>query len=99
MIGKILSGLFSLVIALINTLLAPIDALIDQFLPAVSDALDAVNSLLDFTVQIVGYVVDASGIADYAIALVVGYWTFVITATFSVYVVKLALKWYRMLMP
>lgn len=99
MIGKILSGIFNLIIGLVNVLLAPIDNLISSSLPSIDRGLQAFNDLIDFVVNIIGYVVDASGLADYAIALVVGYWVFVITATFSVAVVKLAIKWYQALVP
>ena len=99
MIGKILSGIFNLVIGLVSILLSPIDTLITNTLPSLDSALTSFNSLIDYIITIIGYVVDASGLSDISIALIVGYYTFVIGGTFSVSVVKLALNWYEKLKP
>lgn len=99
MIGKLLNGVLKLVIGLTSTLLAPIDTMIEQALPSLADGLNAVNSMIDWVVGIIGFVVDASGLTSVAILLIIGYWTFSITSTLTLYLVKLALKWYRMLMP
>lgn len=99
MIGKLLNGVFKLVISLVTTLLAPIDTLIENSIPALSDGLNAVNSVIDFVVNSIGYVIDASGLTDVAILLIVGYWTFAITATLTISVIKLAIKWYQALVP
>lgn len=99
MIGKILSGIFNLVIGLVSVLLSPIDSIITSSLPSLDSALSSFNSLIDYIITIIGYVVDASGLSDISIALIVGYYTFVIGGTFSVSVVKLALNWYEKLKP
>lgn len=99
MIGKILNGIFNLVIGLVSLLLAPIDSIISSSLPSLDSALSSFNSLIDYIITIIGYVVDASGLSDISIALIVAYYTFVIGGTFSVSVVKLALNWYEKLKP
>lgn len=99
MIGKLLNAIFNLIIGLTTTLLSPIDALIDNLLPSVSDALDAVNNMLDFAINSVSYAIDATGLSSVAIFIVVGYWVFCLTATWSISVVKLAIKWYKALVP
>lgn len=99
MIGKLLNGIFKLVIGLVTTLLAPIDTLIENSIPALSDGLNAVNSVIDFAINSLGYVIDLSGLTDIAIFLIVGYWTFSITSTLAISVVKLAIKWYQALVP
>lgn len=99
MIGKILSGIFGLVISLVNILLAPIDALITSALPDLSNALDKVSSFFSYINSIIGYAINASGLSDISMALIVSYWVFVIGGTFSISVVKLALKWYEKLKP
>lgn len=82
-----------------NVLLTPIDALISSGLPSIANGLNAFNSLIDYIITIIGYVVDASGLSDISIALIVGYWTFVIGTTLYLSVVKLALKWYNAIKP
>lgn len=99
MIGKILSGIFSLIISLVNVLLAPIDALISSALPDLSNALDSISSFFQFINTVIGYAIDASGLSDISIGLIVSYYVFVIGGTFSISVVKLALKWYEKLKP
>ena len=99
MIGKLLSGIFKLIIGLVSVLLSPIDAIISSTLPDLSSALNSVNSFIDYIISIIGYVIDASCLSDIALALIVTYYTFVIGGTFSVSVVKLALKWYDKLKP
>lgn len=99
MIGALLSGIFSLIISLVNVILAPIDALISTLLPDLSSALDYVANLFSYVNGVIGYAIDASGLSDVSIALIVSYYVFVIGGTFSVSVVKLALKWYEKLKP
>lgn len=99
MIGALLSGIFSLIISLVNVILAPIDALISTLLPDLSNALDYVSNLFSYVNGVIGYAIDASGLSDVSIALIVSYYVFVIGGTFSVSVVKLALKWYEKLKP
>lgn len=99
MIGALLSGLFGLVISLINLILAPIDALIASLLPDLSNALSYVANLFTFVNGVIGYAIDASGLSDISITLIVSYYVFVISGTFSASVVKLALKWYDKLKP
>lgn len=99
MIGKILSGIFKLIIKLVNLLLLPIDTLISNTLPSLDSALTAFNNLIDYVINVIGFCVNASGLSDISITLIVAYWTFVIGGTLSVSLVKLALKWYDKLKP
>lgn len=99
MIGKILSGILSFIISLVNIVLTPLDLLITHNLPSLNASLTAINALIDYIINIIGYVVNASCLSDVAIAMIVAYYTFSITATFSASVVKLALKWYNAIKP
>lgn len=99
MIGKILSGIMQLIINLVTLLLAPIDLLIDTLLPDVSNALTYVSNLFSYINNVIGYAIDASGISDVALFLIVSYWVTVIGATFTISTIKLALKWYNILKP
>ena len=77
MIGKLLSGLFGLVIKLVTILLAPIDYLIESSLPDLSSALNYISSFFSFINSVIGYAVDASGLTDISIGLIVSYYVFV----------------------
>lgn len=97
MIGKILSGIFSLIMGLVTVILSPIDLLIAEYLPDLNSGLNYVNNLFSFINGVIGYCVDASGITDIAIGLVVAYWVFVLTVPLTFSSIKLALKWYNSL--
>lgn len=97
MIGKILSGIFSLIMGLVSLILSPIDLLIAEYLPDLNSGLNYVNNLFSFINGVVGYCVDASGITDIALGLVVAYWVFVLTVPLTFSSIKLALKWYNSL--
>lgn len=97
MIGKILSGIFSLIMGLVTVILSPIDLLIAEYLPDLNAGLNYVNNLFSFINGVIGYCVDASGITDIAIGLVVAYWVFVLTVPLTFSSIKLALKWYNSL--
>lgn len=97
MIQAILTGIFKLVISLVNILLSPIDTLITNTLPDVSSALNAFNALIDYVLNFIGYVVDMSGLSSTAINLIIIYFSFILLSRPVIYVIKLALKWYKTL--
>lgn len=99
MIGKILSGIMSLVIGLVSLILAPIDALITQYLPALETAFTALGNFFSYLTSVIGYAVDFSCLSDVSIALIVSYWTFVLMATPLTSLFKAALAWYNKLKP
>lgn len=99
MIGKLLSGLFDLIINLVNVLLTPIDLAIAAALPDLSNALNSIAGFFDYITSIVGYAVDASGLTDVSMALIVSYWVFVLTGSLSINLFKSAIKWYNALKP
>lgn len=99
MIGKILSGIMSLIIGLINLLLYPIDALISTALPSLSSALSAVGSFLNVALQSIGWVISLTGISSNVISLVIAYYVFKLTVPMLFYLVKLVLSWYNRLKP
>lgn len=99
MIGKILSGIFQLIINLVSYVLSPIDAAIAKALPDLSNAFTYVANLFSYINNVIGYAIDASGLSDISIFLIVSYYTVIIGATFTVSTIKLALKWYNYLKP
>lgn len=99
MIGKLLSGLFDLIISLVNILLLPIDTAINTYLPDLAVALNKVAGLFDYINSVVGYAVDASGLSDISMALIVSYWVFVLTSSLSINLFKSAIRWYNALKP
>ena len=99
MIQALLTGIFKLVISLVNLLLAPIDAIIEQFLPSVSDGLSYVSGFFNWVGNLLPWGVSWFGLDSTIIALFVSYMTFELTVPIMVHTVKLAIKWYDKLKP
>ena len=95
MINAILTGIFNIIISLVNILLSPIDALIAQFVPSLDSALTAFSQALEVANDVMGFVVSATGLSDIAIDLVIAYWVFALTVPIAFRSVKLAIKWYN----
>lgn len=100
MIAKLLSAIMSLIIKLVGVLMAPINVIINQFLPSeITNALNSIGGFFQTVSDGIGWVISASGIPATAIAIIVATMVFKLTVPLLVYVVKLALAWYDKLKP
>lgn len=99
MINALLTGIFNLIIGLVSVVLAPIDLLIEQFLPDLGSAFGAVNAMFGIVNNVMGFCVSVTGLSSEALSLIVLYWTFKLTAPLAVSAVKQAIKWYQALKP
>lgn len=97
MINAIIQGIFNLVIGLVNTLLYPIDALINATMPAISSALSYVSGFFQWLSNLLPWAISWFGLDSSIILLLVGYLTFKYTAPLIIHTIKLALKWYNKL--
>ena len=95
MINAILTGIFNVIIALVNIILAPIDMAIAAALPELDEGLSAVADMFDVVNDVTGYVISASGLSDIAIDMVIAYWVFALTIPLTFRSIKLAIKWYN----
>lgn len=99
MIKAILSGLIKLIISLVSIFLTPINDLITTYMPSLGNALSSIGSFLAICVSSIGWVISALGIPPVVIELLVAFYTFKLTVPLLVHAIKLAVKWYRTLMP
>lgn len=99
MINKIITGLISLVSSFVGVLLSPIDSLVANYLPSINSALTAIQNFLAYCVSAIGWVISALGIPSTVISLIITYYSFALVVPLLVHGVKLAIKWYRALMP
>lgn len=97
MINAILTGIFNIIISLVQVLLAPIDLLISNYLPDLANVLTAINQFLTLITSSIGWVLSCLGIPSSVINLLILYYTFKLTVPYLVHLVKLALKWYNTL--
>lgn len=84
---------------LINLILTPIDAVITQYLPALNTMLANVADFFTLIFSTMGWAVSVSGIPSAMWSVIVSYYIFVLTVPFSIYIVKLAIRWYHYLKP
>lgn len=99
MINLLLTAFYNILTTLVNVLLAPINLLIVNIFPDLNDALVSVSSLFDLLSTYIGWVIDLSGLTPLAINVLIAYWTFKLTVPLTVYVIKVAIKWYHYLIP
>lgn len=99
MIRAIINGIFTLITSFVGVLLTPIDTLIDSALPSLSSAINAVGSFLQTCTSAIGWVLSCFGLSSNCISLIILYFTFKLTVPITIYLVKLAIKWYHMLAP
>ncbi|MBE6146984.1 MAG: hypothetical protein E7168_01470 [Firmicutes bacterium] len=99
MINAILTGIFKLVIVLVETLLTPIDLIINNALPSVADGISYVNSFIDYILSFIPWVCSWFNFPQLFIDLVIAYFTFKLTVPLAVHTIKLALAWYDKIKP
>lgn len=94
MINALLKGVFSLVMGLIGIILTPIDMIISTALPDVANIMDMFNGFIDYIIPYFSWAVSWLGLSSEIIAMIIAYYTFILTAPLLVSTVKLAIKWY-----
>lgn len=91
--SAILTTIFSFIIDLVNLILYPIDALIENFLPDLSNALGSISSFLDLAFSSIGWCINALGIPSLAIDFIIMYYGIKLTAPILFYAIKLCVSW------
>lgn len=99
MINSILKGIFSLIIALVNLILVPIDTLINSAFPSIADAITQINNFFNYILSLIPYILSWFHLPIAFITLIVGYYTFKFTLPLAIHTIKLAIKWYDKLKP
>lgn len=99
MINALLKGVISLIIGLVSVVMAPIDMLLAAVLPDLSNMFTNIASMFNLASSHIGWGVSLSGLSSNAISMIILYYGITLTLPFSIYMVKLALKWYDKLKP
>lgn len=97
MINALITGIFNVIISLVNVVLAPIDLLIKQFLPDLSTAISSIGGMFGLVGNVLGFVVSLTGLSSTALSLIVMYYTFKLTVPVLVSAIKQAIRWYNAL--
>lgn len=99
MINSILKGLLSFIISLISVVMAPLDSALNTLLPQFSDVLTMFGNFIDRILSIIPWALSWFNIPIALLSFVCAYLIAKITISSMVHEVKLALAWYRKLMP
>ena len=99
MIKAIINGIFNLIVSLVGVILSPIDDLITSALPSLSVALSSIGSFFQLCTNSIGWVLSCFGISSTCLQIIIMYFTFKLTLPLAIYAIKLAVKWYHMLVP
>lgn len=99
MINKILQGMLSFIISLVSVLMAPLDSALNTILPQFSDVLTMFGNFIDRILSIIPWVLSWFNIPVALLTFVCAYIVAKITISMGVHEIKLALAWYRKLMP
>ncbi len=99
MINALLQGIFSLIIALVNIILSPIDLLINQFLPGLGTAFSYITNFFNYLGSVVSWVISYTGVSSELLTIIVDLIVFIYTVPYMIHAIKLALKWYNTLKP
>lgn len=99
MINKLLQGMLNFIIGLVSILMAPLDTALNTLLPAFSDVLTMFGNFIDRVLSIIPWVLSWFNIPLPLLTFVCLYIIAKITISMGVHEIKLALAWYRKLMP
>jgi hypothetical protein len=98
-ITSIFNIIMGIVFVLVKIVLLPIDLLIKNALPNLNDAFANVGEFITLIGSSLGWAISAAGIPYSVIALIGTYYIFKLTLPINIWVIKLAIKWFRVFKP
>lgn len=99
MTGALLTGLINFVINLVSVILLPLDTALNNLLPSFSNALTLFGNFIDNILNIIPWVLSWFHIPYELLVFVCGYIVAKSTISLMVHELKIALAWYRKIMP
>lgn len=99
MINALLTGIFKVITGLVNLILSPINSLITNSIPDLANIFATIRTCFNILFSGLGWWKDASLLSSETISLLILCWTIRLTLPLTIYVVKLAIKWYNKLKP
>lgn len=94
-----LNIIIAIVLFLLKLVLAPIDFLLQAIVPGLSGALTSVGDYFYLATTYIGWILDSTGIPYIGFGLIAAYYTFKLTLPLNLFLIKLAISWYKTLKP
>lgn len=99
LINAILNGFLNLVITLVGILLYPIDYAINSTFPSFTEVLTGFGNFLDQILLSIPWILSWFHIPQFLLAFICSYFIGKLTVSLVVHELKIALAWYRKIMP
>lgn len=99
MINALLTGIFKIIMVLVEVVLSPIDALISAAFPDLSVVISAIGTVFNYALSYINFLISCFGLSPLAIQILVLFYSFKLVVPFTVSAVKQAIKWYNALKP
>lgn len=97
MIDALINGILHFFNTILGGLVAPIDALISQYLPSVSDALTSFGNFINGILQIIPWVLSYFKIPAFILYTLITWLVAKILINYGVHTFKMVLAWWRTL--
>lgn len=98
MINVLLAGIIGIVVNIFSTLAGPLFSLIGNNFSAIPGFANYIISFLNVCLQSIGWVINSLGLGA-SMQIVLLYWSGVLLIALPVRIIKIVLRWYRILMP
>lgn len=98
MINALLFGIVSFVVSIFSSILQPLLNGLGSYFNQYSGFVSYITNFLSYCLTCVGWVINSLGLSP-VMNLVILYWVGVLTLAIPVRVIKIVLRWYRILMP
>lgn len=98
MINVLLAGIVGLIVNIFSTLAGPLFSLIGNNFAAIPNFSSYIVDFLNVCLSSIGWVINSLGLGA-AMQIVIIYWAAVLLLFLPVRLVKIVLRWYRILMP
>lgn len=99
--GNVISGIFTLVMAFVSSLVSlilyPFGLIVQTVMPDLDEALTALGQYFEYAGTYIAWLLDALAIPGIVVTMVAAYYLFVFTTTFGAWSIKLILKWKKAL--
>lgn len=91
----IFTAIIYILLGLIRIIMLPIDFIINQFIPNFSQLTTNIISFFETVTTYLGWAINAIPLNSIALALIVAFWTFKLSAPVIAWLLKLTFKWWR----
>lgn len=95
LLTKVFTLIIDIVMYLCDLLLAPIDILIENYMPSIDGVLDYVTEFFQYILGFIPYILSWFKLPDFFIEFVIAFWVLKLNLPLVIHTTKLAIAWYN----